>query len=127
MIFRNGSVCAFSDEHSLSVSRDLPTGEKATSAKFGRRLDKAKLGKPDGKRIFRLHGGHMMNGICPAKQGRRNLGIVEAEGFAFIDQLDERFGQLFDRNQMVATVYIDQIDIVDTSLAGEQFSSVLRC
>ena len=69
----------------------------------------------------------MMNGICPAKQGRRDLGIVEAEGFAFLDQLDERFGKLFDRNRMVATVYIDQIDIVDTSLAGEPFSSVLRC
>ena len=69
----------------------------------------------------------MMNGICPAKRGRRDLGIVEAEGFGFLDQLDERFGHLFDRNRRVAKVHIEQIDIVDTSLTSERFSSVSRC
>ena len=56
----------------------------------------------------------MMNGICPAKRSRRDLGIAEAADFAFLDQPDERFGHLFDRNRGVAPVHIEQVDMVDT-------------
>ena len=45
---------------------------------------------------------------------RRDLGIAEAPDFTLLDQPDERFGHLFDRNRRIAPMHIEQIDMVDT-------------